>query len=180
MRRKDENGEAVTTATTELRSSPASPASHAPDWVILDTPAGDTFFARAALVAADYILIPALAETYGILGVNEALALMRTMHALTGDTAQWSDRILGCLITRWKQSANAAANLAAIRVDLDRQGIRFFRQAVPLDDKVETAHRGEVRGERRTLFHLGRPGTQPGPAAHAYDAVVEEILSYAR
>lgn len=145
----------------------------APDWIILDTPAGDTFFARAAIVAADCILIPALAETYGLLGINEALALTRTMNALTTVTAHWSDRILGCLVTRWKPSANATANLNSIRVELDRRGIRFFKRAIPVDDKVETAHRGEVKGERRTIFQIGR---QPGQAAQAYDAVAEEIL----
>ncbi|HEU5346535.1 MAG TPA: AAA family ATPase [Ktedonobacterales bacterium] len=144
----------------------------APDWIILDTPAGDTFYARAALVAADHILIPAYPETYGAFGLDETLQLIRTMNALTASTVEWRRRLLGCIVTRWKSGTNATANLAALKTLLANERVRLFRQLIPLDERVEAAHRGAVKGERRGLFHLS---AQPGPAALAYDAVVQEI-----
>jgi cellulose biosynthesis protein BcsQ len=145
----------------------------APDWIILDTPAGDTFYARAALVAADHILIPAYPETYGAFGLDETLQLIRTMHALTSTTTAWRQRLLGCVVTRWRSGTNATANLATLKTLLANEQIRLFGRLIPLDERVETAHRGAIRGERRGLFHLS---AQPGPAALAYDEIAQEIL----
>ena len=144
-----------------------------PDWIILDTPAGETFFARAALAAADHILIPTYCESYGTNGINETLQLIRTMHALTGETEEWRSRLLGCVVTRWKGSTNANANLLTLKTLLDYEQVPLYKRLIPLDERVETASRGDIRGERRGLFHLS---AQPGPAAHAYDELVKEIL----
>lgn len=148
----------------------------APDWIILDTPAGETFFARAAMVAADHILIPAYPESYGAFGLDETLRLARSMNALTGNTTRWRARLLGCLVTRWKSGTNANANLATLKTELVNAQLRLFQHTIPLDERIETAHRGEIRGERRGLFHLS---SQPGPAAKAYEDVVKEIMTYA-
>lgn len=160
-----------TTTVTDISGLEISP-----DWIILDTPAGDTFFARAALAAADHILIPAYPETYGAFGLIETLLLIRTMNALTTNTSHWRDRLLGCVVTRWKSGTNANANLASLKLELAGEQIRLFKHLIPLDERVETANRGEIRGEHRGLFRLS---AQPGPAAKAYDEVVKEIFEYA-
>lgn len=145
------------------------------NWIILDTPAGDTFYSRAALAAADYVLIPAYAETFAGNGIRELFVAARTMGALAGNIDSWRDRILGCVITRWKNGANARDNAVALKLQLGNEGITVFPDEVPQDDRVETAHRGTVYGGTRHLFHIGR---QLGPAARAYDHLVEEILKH--
>ena len=165
--------EAIRTATVPDGSGAGAGGRVAPDWIILDTPAGDTFYARAALVAADHILIPAYPETYGAFGLDETLQLIRTMNALTTSTAAWRQRLLGCVVTRWRSGTNATANLATLKTLLTNEQIRLFGRLIPLDERVETAHRGAIRGERRGLFHLS---AQLGPAALAYDEIAQEIL----
>jgi chromosome partitioning protein len=164
--------EAIRTATVPDDSEDTSGERIAPNWIILDTPAGDTFYARAALTAADHILIPAYPETYGAFGLDETLQLIRTMNALTTNTAAWQSRLLGCVVTRWKSGTNATANLATLKTLLANERIHLFQSLIPLDERVETANRGAIKGERRGLFHLS---AQPGPAALAYDAVAQEI-----
>lgn len=147
-----------------------------PDWIILDTPAGETFFARAALTAADHILIPAYPETYGAYGVAETLRLVRTMNALTASTHQWRSRMLGCVVTRWKRGTNADATYGFLQTELANAQVKLFGTKIPFDERIETAHRGEVKGERRGLFHLS---ARLGPAAEAYVEIVKEIMSHA-
>jgi cellulose biosynthesis protein BcsQ len=145
------------------------------DWIVLDTPAGDTFYGRAALAAADYVIMPAVAEQFAVEGIDQGLDTALTMGALIGDVDQWKDRILGCLITRWRQNANADVAYANIVVKLRLENIVQFKQVIPHDDRIETAHRGAINGAPRSIFHLTR---RMGPAARAYDAFVKEMLDY--
>jgi cellulose biosynthesis protein BcsQ len=145
------------------------------NWIVLDTPAGDTFYSRAALAAADYVLIPAYAETFASNGIQELLTAARTMGALAGNVEAWKERILGCVITRWKDGRNARDNATALRLLLGNEGVKVFADEIPQDERVETANRGTTYGGTQGLFHLGR---QLGPAARAYDHLVEEILKH--
>lgn len=147
------------------------------DWIVIDTPASDSFFGRTALAAADYVLMPALAETYALYGLQQTLSIARTMSALTAEVDAWRCKLLGCVITRWKANRNTEENLASLRTALDAQGIRVYRQAVPVDDRIETGNRATLQGGRRSIFRLN---AQMGPAARAYDAVVEEMLADVR
>lgn len=146
------------------------------DWIVVDTPAGNTYYGRATAAAADYIVIPAYAEAFANNGAKHTVELIKTMNALMRDTSEWSQRVLGCLVTRWKQGANAENAVVTLRVRLQQEGIRMFRQAIPLDDKVETAHRGAIAGAPRSIFRLT---PQMGQAAQAYDKFVEEMIQHA-
>ncbi len=144
------------------------------DWVVLDTPAGDTFYARAALAAADYILIPAFAETFAVQGVQELPIMAATMGALTDAVDEARRRILGCLITRWKPGRTADAALATLRVFLTNEHIKIYNMAIPADDRVETAHQGTGGGGLRSIFRLT---ASMGPAASKYDEFVKAMVN---
>lgn len=145
------------------------------DWIVVDTPAGESFYARAALAAADFIMLPAHAEAYAQLGIEELLVTAKTMGALMGDVAQWKDRLLGCVITQWKPGTNAKANLLKLQGALGMEGIRLFREVIPFDDKVETAHRGTMAGGIRSIFRLS---ATMGTAARAYDELVKVMVEH--
>jgi chromosome partitioning protein len=142
------------------------------DWIILDTPATDTFYGRAALAAADHVIIPAFAEQYATQGIGAVLTTAKTMGALMGDTDRWKERILGCLITRWKAGPNADAVINTIGISLNHDGLTIFKKRIPADERVETAHRGTVGGGVRSIFRLT---PQMGAAAKAYDEFVKEL-----
>jgi cellulose biosynthesis protein BcsQ len=147
------------------------------DWIILDTPATDTFYGRAALAAADYVIIPAFAEQYAMQGIAAVLTTAKSMSALMGDTDRWKERILGCLVTRWKPGPNQNSADFTLTVGLKNDGLTLFTHRIRLDDRVETAHRGTNRGGVRSIFHLT---PQMGPAAKDYDEVVKEMLDHVK
>jgi chromosome partitioning protein len=153
------------------QGAPAAPF----DWIVLDTPAGDSFYARAALAAADHILIPAYAETFAVQGINEILTTATTMGALLGSLEEAKKRILGAIVTRWKPGRNADAALANMRLALTNEGIKIFSQAIPVDDRIETAHQGTGGGGLRSIFRLT---ATMGPAAKAYDEFVKAMVAH--
>jgi chromosome partitioning protein len=144
------------------------------EWILFDTPAGDTPYGRAALAAADYVLVPAYTEAYAKLGITETVALTRTIGALTTEVEHGLDRLLGCVITRWKSSVNANTSLAEIVFMMQHDYTsKVYGCHIPLDDKVETAHRGTMQGKPRSIFRLTNT---LGPAARAYDKLAKEII----
>lgn len=145
------------------------------DWIVLDTPAGDSFYGRAALAAADHVIMPAVAEQFAAEGIDQGLKTALTIGALIGDVEHWKDRILGCLITRWRLNANAEVAYANIVVTLRNESIKQFKQVIPHDDRIETAHRGAISGTPKNIFGLTR---RMGAAAKAYDSFVKEMLDY--
>jgi cellulose biosynthesis protein BcsQ len=145
------------------------------DWVVIDTPASASFYGRAALAAADYTLVPALAETYALNGIDEQFAKSATVNALIRDIDRWKLSILGCLVTRWKPGKNADIALGRLRLSLDNASIHVFRTPIPQDDRIETAHQGTTGGGFRSIFRLT---AQMGPAARAYDDFVKEMLEH--
>jgi cellulose biosynthesis protein BcsQ len=147
-----------------------------PDWIILDTPAEDTFYGRAALAAADHVLVPAFAEAFASNGIAELLSSGATIGALRGDVDRWKELVLGCVVTRYGTTLNAKNNLADLKLKLGNERLHLFSHPIPQDDKIETAHRGTLYGKPKHLFQIG---SQLGNAAKAYDALAEEILRYA-
>ncbi len=143
------------------------------DLVIVDTPPAQTFFTRVVILAADQVLIPAFAEQYAIAGLRRVMETIRTMDALTFETDQWSKRVLGCFVTRWRASATATGARNALANDLNAEGIAMLRSSIPLDERIEKALKETMGGTLRGLFHL--PG-QPGAAATAYQQLVKELI----
>jgi cellulose biosynthesis protein BcsQ len=146
------------------------------DWIILDTPPAQSFYTRIAVAAADHLLIPACAETFAALGINGLLETAQSMDALMSDVGEWKRQVLGCVITRWKPTEDAEGALATLRTELDGKRIRLLQSHVPQDERVENGIRETVGGGLRNIFR--RPG-RPGPAAQAYDKLLQEVLEHA-
>lgn len=143
------------------------------EWIVFDTPAGDTFYGRAALAAADYIVMPAYPEAFGIKGIEDTVTITRTVSALTSPVTRPVPKLLGCVATRWKSSANGEAALLDITASVQRFGSKLYGEPIPADERVETAHRGTIRGQERNIFGLAK---SLGPAAKAYDKLAKEII----
>ena len=144
------------------------------DWILLDTPATNSFYLRAALAAADYILVPVVAESFATKPIEELVGTAKTMNALMDNIASLGDRLLGGVITKWKSNANTKASIVQIAPALADRGINPLASVIPLDDKVETANRGAIHGDVRMIFGLAK---QLGPAAKAYDDLAKEIIA---
>jgi chromosome partitioning protein len=142
------------------------------DWIVLDTPATITLGMRMALAAADYVLVPAYAEPFAISGAPSAVDLTRTMDALLGTR---ENRILGCVITRWRESANASKDRAALTLKLGARHVRMLGD-IPLDDKINAVHRELIEGKNRHHFWGNAPLKG---AALAYDALAQEVIDHA-
>lgn len=147
------------------------------DWIVIDTPPAQGHFTRSALVAADFIIIPAFAEQYAADGIRTHRKTIRTMRALIGRMDEWSRPVLGCVITRWKPSQMANTTSQQLETQLPNQGIRVFRTRIEADDRIEQAHLNTIQGQRRNIFRLTN---RPGPAARTYDQFVKEMLQYAK
>jgi chromosome partitioning protein len=145
------------------------------DWIVLDTPAGDTFFGRAALATADDILAPFCAEEFATQGLLSAFSIMATMTALMGESPDWQSRVVGLLLTRWRQSRNSTDALNKVVLYAQSVKVRQFQTVIPLDDKIETANQNIAQGGLKVLFGLG---ARPSPAAVAYVEVVKELVRY--
>lgn len=145
------------------------------DWIILDTPPAQTFAARAALAAADHILIPAYAEEFAELGLKGFFATTKTMRALMENVEGWQHRIVGVLVARWGSDATSRESLKILETKVPAQQVRLFRTLIPQDYRINRAHHATVAGGWRNLFNIGN-GT--GPAAHAYRECVKEMLQY--
>ena len=145
------------------------------DWIVFDTPAGDTFYGRAALAAADYILLPVYAERFAIQGLKETLIMAKTIGALVSDIDRYKQRLIGSVVTRWRDSTNMRTSLVDIASLLQGYGVKIFKDHIPLDERIETAHRGTAQGQTRNIFRLTNT---LGPAARAYDKVAKEIIDH--
>jgi chromosome partitioning protein len=145
------------------------------DWIIIDTPPAQSFFTRAAIAAADHVLIPAFAETYAVLGLNAVLATIQTMGSLMGPVSQWKDKIIGCAVCRWKPTAVANGSLSELQTGLDAKAVRRLSTFIPLDERVDDALAKTAHGGIRSIFRLTN---RLSPAAQAYDALTQEVLAH--
>lgn len=139
------------------------------DWIIFDTAPSQGFCTRAALAASHFVVMPALAETLAVEGAGGGLRTAQTMRQLTGN----STKVLGAAVTRYHKTVPATQALAVLQDLFNAQGSRVFSTKVPEDNKIERGHASTSRGGIASLF-----GLTLGPAAHAYEALVKEILLY--
>ena len=141
----------------ELRAP--SPAASDFDWIILDTPPAQAHAARSAIAAADFVLIPLVADSFTVAGINRALTAAKTMQALTN-----VPQARGLVLTQWRSSAPSMRDIAAtLRVEAPLLGYPLFETHVPYDDHIEQAHMSLIEGGNDILFNWKASG-----AAKAY------------
>lgn len=100
------------------------------DYIILDTPPSDGIMTRNALVASDYALIPAQAQTFAIKGLQQALNLTQTIK----DKYNPNLKLAGILPTMWQGNTNVG-NLFIEQLQ-DEYKDKLLPFAIPLTIKV--------------------------------------------
>ena len=142
----------TTFASTQSTSQPLF------DWVILDTPPAVSLFTRAALAAADYVLVPARARDSSVVGTQNLLATRDTMGALMGRYPV----ILGGLFTHWRDDATSRDPEVRIQVIFRNHGSDTLETKIPMAIAIEGAD--------------GKTPWAPH-AMRAYDDLVEEVVT---
>ena len=71
------------------------------DFIVIDTPPSDGVITRNALVASDYALIPAQAQTLAVKGIGQAIDLVQTMTQVNPNL-----KLLGVLPTMVQANTN--------------------------------------------------------------------------
>lgn len=149
---------------TRLRSALA-PAGDAYDFALVDTaPAFGPLLANV-LVWADEVIVPADPGVFAVLGLVELQGVIDEVAEVYGNR---SLHVAGLLLTRLAKNN--------VHRDVERQvrdayGDRVYRATIPLSSKVEEAHTRAMT----VLEHAPR-----SPAALAYEALVEEVVSDGR
>lgn len=135
------------------------------DWIVIDTPPALSHFARLALAAADYVLVPLKADSFSVAGINRALRASSTMHALTG-----VPQGRGLLLTQWRSVKSMRDIEAKLNFQAPISGYPMLDIVIPYDDHIEQAHISLINGGVKTLF-----GWRATVAATAYKKVADEI-----
>jgi cellulose biosynthesis protein BcsQ len=136
------------------------------DWIVVDTPPALSHFARLALAAADYVLVPLKADSFSVAGIGHALQASSTMHALT-DASQGR----GLLLTQWRAVKSMKDIEAKLNIQASGHGYPMLDATVPYDDHIEQAHMILFNGGVKTLF-----GWKTTLAATAYKKATDEIV----
>lgn len=100
------------------------------DYIILDTPPSDGIMTRNALVASDYALIPAQAQTFAIKGLQQALELTQTIKEKYNPTLE----LVGILPTMWQGNTNVG-NIFIEQLQ-DEYKDKLLPFAIPLTIKI--------------------------------------------
>lgn len=138
------------------------------DWVIMDTPPAMTLNTRAALAAADAMIVPIVPDGVALDGLNNLFDTIVTMQGLTGSISH----VIGGLVTRWEER-NVPMRLALPTVSdyLKAQGSDLLTTRIPEDRNITRA-----QTEQRDIFASILHGS---PGINAYQALAEEVLTYA-
>ncbi len=137
-------------------------------WALIDTPPAQTFFTRAAIGASHFVIMPVVLESLAAVPIKKAITTVRTMEALFDH----HNTILGFLVTRWENTGSVKDNFLEIGELSDNEEIPIFDTRIPKDGRIEIAHINTIRGKTKNLFGF------KSSAAHAYNAVLEEILNH--
>ncbi len=136
------------------------------NWIIFDTPPAQTRFTRAALAASHITIIPTLAETYGMIGIQPFITTCMAMKSLMGRNVE----VAGIFITKWRNTSQSKKILDDSIAAIKLLKLHTFDTKIPFDDKIEKAHLDTINGKTRNIFGL------KSTAAKAYSDLVKEIL----
>jgi chromosome partitioning protein len=134
------------------------------DMVLIDTPPANNHAVRAALVAADYVILPMEADSVSL----ESLALtLANIQRLRRPGLNPDLRIAGVLLTRVQQQTNIHREvLDVLHTDFGDQARLFATQI-----------KNSVRIRESLAAHQSILTYEPkGPGAGAYRALAEEVL----
>lgn len=104
-------------------------ADNAYDYVIIDMPPAFSFAARAALVAADEVIVPIKLDAFSVDGMAELIRQISTMKKVNSALT-----LAGVLITMWR---NVDVVNQAEKILRDRGGVRVFETTIRRTDIVD-------------------------------------------
>ncbi|HEX8733096.1 MAG TPA: AAA family ATPase [Ktedonobacterales bacterium] len=178
LNRIDPGGSARPDAELAFARSLRHPALHGPttagvnstsssfDWIVVDTPPAQSHFARIAIAAADYVLIPLKADSFSVAGIDNALRTTDTMRALTG-----APQARGLLRAQWRSTTSMKAADAKLQIQAPVKGYPLLDAVIPYDDHIEQAHIALINGGLKNVF-----GWRSSNAATEYRNATNEIL----
>jgi chromosome partitioning protein len=149
---------------TRLRSA-LGPLDDAYDFALADTAPTFTTLLANVLVWASEIVVPADPGVFAVLGLVELQKVIEEVREAYGNTEL---HLAGLVLTRVARSNVHRDVEKELR---SRYGDKVFRTTIPLSTKVEEAHT-----RAQTVMQYAAKS----PAAEAYNALVEEIVSYGR
>lgn len=132
------------------------------DYIIIDTPPSDGIITRNALVASDYVLIPAQAQTFAIKGLQQALDLLQKVKERYNTNLE-----LAGIVPTMLQANTNVGGLFMSQLKGDYQN-KLLPYAIPLTVKITESQL------------LGKPITdyEPShPASRAYLDLAQYIIS---
>lgn len=99
------------------------------DFIIIDTPPAVATLTTNAMMASDYVIIPAAPESYSVDGL---IQLNESIHAIqVHGVADRNLKILGILLTRYRKGTRLAADMAEIiKVVAEKIGTKVFDRVV--------------------------------------------------
>lgn len=124
------------------------------DWIVIDTPPNVSLFTRAALAAADIVLVPARARESSVRGTIMMLRAWTAMSALMGRTPA----VFGPLLTHWGEDLASERAESRLREILNSVRARVVDHRVPVSVAIES-----------------NPNAATG-ARRVYDELVEEVM----
>jgi chromosome partitioning protein len=149
---------------TRLRSALA-PLDDAYDFAIADTGPSFTSLLANALVWAAEIIVPADPGVFAVLGLVELQGVIDEVREAYGNAEL---HLAGLVLTRISRNNVHRDVEKSLR---ESYGEKVFRSTIPLSTVVEQAH---TRAQTVMQF------SPKSPAAVAYDALVDEVLSYGK
>lgn len=125
------------------------------EWIIIDTPPAVSLFTRAALAAADYVLVPARPRDSSISGTVNMFAALDAMSQLMGR----APKLLGGLITHWQNDVASVDGLGNLEPLFKQRGSNMLDTRIPFAVALE------------------KKPQMAANAIRAYNALVEEVIS---
>lgn len=111
------------------------------DYIILDTPPALGIITINALTAADYVVIPALADRFSMQGITQVVNTI----TLVRDTVNPKLKIAGVLMTAFQKSTSLQQAMQEyIKGLADKLGINTFKQAIRSTVTVREAQANRI------------------------------------
>ena len=135
------------------------------DYVILDTPPALGIITINALTAADYVVIPALADRFSMQGINQ---VVKTIE-LVKETVNPKLKIAGILMTSYQKSTSLQQNMQHFIKELGEQlNIKTFENMIRFTVMVK-----EAQAQRQSLIQYAKHKD----VTYDYRKYVDELLN---
>lgn len=153
-------------AESTLRAALA-PVAGGYDFILVDCPPALGIVTRNALVAADRVLVPLLADPYSVDGLDKLSELIDSVRRYSGNPGL---SILGLLLCQYHKDQRLSESMRGQLPALaERYGARAFETPI--------RHRTAVPQAQAARAPLAGYSKDSGEAAADYDAVAAELLA---